>query len=78
MEVRKPVGNAASDGRISGEQFKRMYINLHTYIRPASLTNLPDMTSLAAAGRLQNAAINCTKVRKVGAAGIEVHNSVTA
>ena len=39
------------------------------------LTNLPDMTSLAASGRLQNATIKyCANVRKPGPAGQRVDN----
>ena len=33
------------------------------------LTDLPDMTSLAVSGRLQNATKYCTKLLKTGAAG---------
>ena len=33
------------------------------------LTNVPDMTSLAASGRLQNAIKYCAEVRKTGPAG---------
>ena len=36
-----------------------------------NLTNLPDMTSLAASGRLQNAIKYCTKVPYTGATGKE-------
>ena len=37
----------------------------------------PDVTSLAVSDRLQNAIKYGTKVRKMGAAGIKAHNSVT-
>ena len=54
-----------------------MVTKFYTLVGPASLTNLPDMTSLAAFIWLQNAIKYRTKVRKTGAAAIEVHNSVT-
>ena len=41
-----------------------------------SSTNLPDMTSLAASRRLQNAIKYCTKVRKTGVASNESNNLV--
>ena len=54
-------------GRISGERFKggpRTFTHLSRTVR---LTNLSDMTSLAASGRLQNAIKYCTKAHKTGA-----------
>ena len=64
-------------GRISGHRFKRGSQTFTHISGTANLTNLPDMSSLAAFGRLQNAIKYCTKVRQTGAAGIEVHSSIT-
>ena len=65
-------------GRLSSEQFKRGPRNFTTLSGTVSPTNLPvpDMTSLAASGQLQNATEYGTKVRKTGAAGIEMYKSV--
>ena len=41
------------------------------------LKNIPDMTSLAASGRLQNAIKYCTKVLKTGSAGKQLNYSTT-
>ena len=53
-------------GRILGERFKRAQQNFTHFLGTVSLTNLPDMTPLAASGRLKNAtqlkaAQNCVK-----------------
>ena len=66
-----------ASGRISGEQYKRGSGNFIRLSEIASLINLSDTMSLAASGRLQNAIKYCTKVRKMGAAGTQAHNSVT-
>ena len=58
--------------RISRKRFVRRspyFTRLSGKICP---TNLPDMTSLAASGRLQNAIKYCAKVRKTGPGGLRV------
>ena len=64
-------------GRISPEQFKRGSRNFTRLSGTAGPTDLPDMTSLAAFSRLQNAIKYCTTVRKTDAAGKESNNSTT-
>ena len=66
-----------TSGRISEERFKRRSRKFTPLSGTDSLTNMPDMTSLATSGLLQNAIKYFTKVRKTGATGIEAHNSVT-
>ena len=56
-------------GRISPEWSEQESRNITHLPWTISLTNLPDMTSIAASGRLQNAVKYCTKVRKTGVAG---------
>ena len=46
-------------------------------LRTLGLTNLPDMTSLAYSGRLQNAIKYCIIVPKMGPAGKELNHSAT-
>ena len=58
-------------------RLRRLRVNFTHLSATASSTSLSDMTSLAASCRMQNATTYCTKVRKTGAAGIEVHHSVT-
>ena len=69
---------STASGGISREwcrgQGERNSINLSVTI---GLTNLPDMTSLAASYHMQNAVIFCIKVRKRGPGGIESNNSAT-
>ena len=67
----------AASGRTAGERFKQSSRNFTNLSRTDSLTNLADMTSVAASCGLQNAIKYFTKVRKTGVAGTEVPNSVT-
>ena len=64
-------------GGISQERFKRGSKNFTCLSWTIGPTNVLDMTSPSVAGQLQNAIKYCTKVRKMGAAGIEGHNLVT-
>ena len=60
----KNVENAAYDGLggFSRERFMRGLGNLTDLLGTIGLANLPDMASLFASGRLQNAIKYCTKV----------------
>ena len=71
IEVQKTVENAASNGfgAISQERFKRGSRNLTRVSRTIGPTKLPDMTSLAVSGRLQNVIKYGTVVRKTGLVG---------
>ena len=66
----KIPGPVASCG-ISRERFKQGSRTFPCLLRTIGLTNLPDMTSLAGSGRLQNAIKYCIKVRKTGPTGKE-------
>ena len=63
--------------QISRERLKPGSRKFYKLIGDSRSTNLQDMTSLAVSGWLPDAIKYCTKVRKTGVAGIEVHNSVT-
>ena len=58
-------------GQISQEQFKRRQQNYKHLLGTIGITNLPNMMSLAASSRLQNAIKDCTQVRKMDPAGKE-------
>ena len=65
-------------GRISPEQFTARIMKFYMHLLgTVGLTNLPDMTSLAVSGRLQNAIQHYTKVRKTDPASKESNNSTT-
>ena len=53
-------------GGISGQRFKQGAGNFMGLLMTIAPTNLPDMTSLAVSGRLQNVIKYGTKVRKTG------------
>ena len=57
-----------ASGGISQERFRRGSRTFAGLSGTIGSQNLPNMTSLAASGRLQNAVKYCTKVRKTGPA----------
>ena len=66
-----------TSGQISREPFERWSRNFTHLSGTISLTNLPDMTPLAAAGRLQNTNKYCIEVRKNGPSQPESNNTAT-
>ena len=56
-------------GPISRERFLTKFYKLNETM---TLTNVPDVTSLAVSGRLQNGIKYCTKLRKAGPVGQRV------
>ena len=74
VKEKKTVKTAPSDG--FGGNFSIIILaritKLYTLIGTISLTNMPDMTSLVASGRLQNAITYCAKVCKSGPDGQRV------
>ena len=56
-------------GRIYRQQFQASLTKFCSCIRDDRFTNTPDMASLAASSRLQNAIECCIKVRKASPAG---------
>ena len=63
-------------GRMSPERFKQEFQNFTLFLETVSLTNLPDMTLLAASGRLHDSIKYCKKVRKMGVAGKQSTNQL--
>ena len=59
-------------GAMSRERFKQELLNFTHLSRTVCLTYMPDITSLTASGRLQNAIKYCLKVRKTGPGGQSV------
>ena len=66
VEKQSKIPPTTASRGISQERFKLRSWNLTCLSKTNGPINLPDRTSLAASGRLQNVIIYCTKVRKTG------------
>ena len=69
---RKEKNVATISGGIGRQQFKPGSRNFTHLSGAIGHTEVPDITSLVASGRLQNAIKYCTQVRKTGPAGERV------